>query len=56
MKENPDFVPPPFIEDSIGFVKSARKNGPICMKTHLPWILLPKQIQNNEKKPKVKFT
>lgn len=52
-KEYPEFEPPPFIEDSISFVRNASLEGPICMKTHLPWVLLPKQIQNSEKKPKV---
>lgn len=52
-KEYPEFEPPPFIEDSISFVRDASRNGPICMKTHLPWVLLPKKIQNSEKKPKV---
>ncbi|XP_056638932.1 luciferin sulfotransferase-like [Diorhabda sublineata] len=52
-KENTDFHPPPFIEDSLKFVKESSQNGPLCIKTHLPWPLLPKEIRDNIKKPKI---
>ncbi|CAH0554476.1 unnamed protein product [Brassicogethes aeneus] len=51
MENNPDFKPPPFIEDSLGYIKT--KKGAICLKTHLPWNLLPKQIQSGVKQPKI---
>lgn len=51
LKNNASFNPPPFLEDSIGFVKSQK--SPVCVKTHFPYHLLPKEIQNGSKKPKV---
>uniref|UniRef100_A0A6P7EY40 Estrogen sulfotransferase, testis isoform-like n=1 Tax=Diabrotica virgifera virgifera TaxID=50390 RepID=A0A6P7EY40_DIAVI len=52
-KENTDFQPPPFIEDSLKFVREKSQKGSLCLKTHLPWVLLPQEIQNNTKQPKV---
>lgn len=46
-------LPSPVIQDSVGFIREMT-NEPRCIKTHLPWHLLPKQIQNKEKRPKVK--
>ncbi|KAJ8968177.1 hypothetical protein NQ314_002436 [Rhamnusium bicolor] len=51
IRTNKDFDPPPFLVDSLKFVKNLK--SPKCIKTHLPWILLPKQIQENIKKPKI---
>lgn len=51
MAENPDFQPPPFLQDSLAFV--GNQKSPICIKTHLPWQLLPMEIQHNVKMPKV---
>lgn len=51
MSENEQFQPPPFLQDSLEFVRNQK--SPICIKTHLPMNLLPKEIQNNLKKPKV---
>lgn len=44
------FIPQPII-DSLKYVKSI--NSPACIKTHLPWNLLPKEIQKEIKKPKI---
>ncbi|XP_050517028.1 luciferin sulfotransferase-like isoform X2 [Diabrotica virgifera virgifera] len=52
-KENTDFQPPPFIEDSLKFVREKSQKGSLCLKTHLPWVLLPQEIQNNTKQPKI---
>nr|XP_023014297.1 amine sulfotransferase-like isoform X1 [Leptinotarsa decemlineata]XP_023014298.1 amine sulfotransferase-like isoform X2 [Leptinotarsa decemlineata] len=52
-KENQDFQPPPFLDDSLEFVKHQSLKGPLCLKTHLPWALLPKEIQDNTKSPKI---
>ncbi|CAG9859341.1 unnamed protein product [Phyllotreta striolata] len=51
-KEHSDFKPPPFLDDSLKFVQDESKKGDLCLKTHLPWSLLPKSIQDNSKKPK----
>ncbi|XP_044262681.1 luciferin sulfotransferase-like isoform X1 [Tribolium madens] len=51
MKTCTDFKIPASLLDSINFVKS--QIGPKVVKTHLPWELLPKQIQNGVKKPKI---
>lgn len=51
LKNNAEFNPPMFLQDSLGFVKSLK--SPICMKTHFPYECLPKQIQNGSKNPKV---
>lgn len=29
--------------------------GPRCIRTHLPWLLIPEQIRNGTKSPKVTF-
>lgn len=42
----------PILEDSIKFVKNLEAK-PRCIKTHLPWHMLPRQIQTKEKRPKV---
>lgn len=45
---------PQVLANSIELVEEMYKEeSRICIKTHLPWDLLPKQIQNSEKKPKV---
>lgn len=46
-----DFEPPNYFEDSINYVKNQKR--PRHIKTHLPWVLLPNEIQNGTKKPKV---
>ncbi|EFA11828.1 luciferin sulfotransferase [Tribolium castaneum] len=51
MKTCPDIQIPESRLDSIKFVKNQK--GPKVIKTHLPWELLPKQIQNGVKKPKI---
>ncbi|XP_050304334.1 luciferin sulfotransferase-like [Anthonomus grandis grandis] len=43
-------IPKPII-NSLKYVKSQR--SPACIKTHLPWNLLPKEIQKGIKKPKI---
>lgn len=43
-------IPQP-ITDSLKYVKNQK--SPACIKTHLPWNLLPKEIQKEIKKPKV---
>nr|CAI5828440.1 unnamed protein product [Callosobruchus analis] len=40
-------------QDSLGFIRKKYGLGPVCMKTHLPWQLLPREIQENLKKPKI---
>lgn len=46
---------PPEIEDSLANLKTiCDRHSSVPIKTHLPWELLPKQIQNGSKKPKVK--
>lgn len=43
----------PFLH-SIEHTKTTKAN-PRCIKTHLAWDLLPKAIQNKEKRPKVQI-
>ncbi|CAG9821979.1 unnamed protein product, partial [Phaedon cochleariae] len=52
-KENIEFNPPAFLDNSLKFVRDQSMKGPICLKTHLPWVLLPKEIQNQIKLPKI---
>lgn len=50
-------VEPPFLlEDSITHTEQCRKDGPVVIKTHLPWALLPKEIKEDKKRPKVRFS
>ncbi|KAL1491373.1 hypothetical protein ABEB36_011980 [Hypothenemus hampei] len=51
MKEIPGFEPPPFLKNSLQFVKN--QPSPLCLKTHLPFNLLPRDIQSGSKKPKM---
>lgn len=51
MRDNQEFKPPYFLTDSIKYV--SQQTRPRLIKTHLPWELLPKQIQNGSRKPKV---
>ncbi|CAG9759667.1 unnamed protein product [Ceutorhynchus assimilis] len=44
------FVPQP-IKNSLKYAKTQK--SPVCIKTHLPWNLLPKEIQKEIKKPKI---
>ncbi|ENN80411.1 hypothetical protein D910_06340 [Dendroctonus ponderosae] len=44
------WIPQP-ITDSLKYVKNQK--SPVCIKTHLPWNLLPKEIQKKIKKPKI---
>ncbi|VEN58588.1 unnamed protein product [Callosobruchus maculatus] len=44
---------PEYVRDSMGFIKKEYEKGPVCLKTHLPWVLLPRDIQENLKKPKI---
>lgn len=53
MQANPEFQPPPHYLDSIEFVNGLK--GKRFIKTHLPWTLLPKQIREGTRKPKVIF-
>ncbi|KAF7272637.1 hypothetical protein GWI33_014600 [Rhynchophorus ferrugineus] len=47
------FLPfiPRAITDSLNYVK--KQQSPVCIKTHLPWNLLPKEIQKDIKRPKI---
>ncbi|XP_966924.2 luciferin sulfotransferase [Tribolium castaneum] len=51
LKNNPNFDPPMFLQNSLEFVKTLK--SPICMKTHLPYECLPKDIQEGRKNPKM---
>lgn len=51
--ENEDFIPPIFLDDSLKFAREAKR--PRFIKTHLPWSLLPKQIQDGSKRPKIVY-
>lgn len=42
---------PQAITDSLKYVK--KQKSPACIKTHLPWNLLPKEIQKDIKRPKI---
>ncbi|XP_060527549.1 luciferin sulfotransferase-like isoform X2 [Cylas formicarius] len=44
------FIPAP-ITDSLKYVRKQR--SPACIKTHLPWNLLPREIQKDIKRPKI---
>ncbi|XP_017774557.1 PREDICTED: sulfotransferase family cytosolic 1B member 1-like [Nicrophorus vespilloides] len=46
-----DFKPYPPMTDSLDLVRKAKR--PRFIKTHLPWDLLPKDIRNFKKKPKI---
>ncbi|XP_018573177.1 sulfotransferase family cytosolic 1B member 1-like [Anoplophora glabripennis] len=46
-----DFDAPAYLQDSIKFLKEV--DGPKCVKTHIPWVLLPRELQENIKKPKI---
>lgn len=49
-----DIVLPKFITDSTANLKEMyAKESALCIKSHLPWELLPKQIQEGTQKPKV---
>ncbi|CAH1973214.1 unnamed protein product [Acanthoscelides obtectus] len=39
--------------DTLGLLLKKYKEGPIAVKTHLPWVMLPKQIQEFKKRPKI---
>ncbi|XP_069695754.1 luciferin sulfotransferase-like isoform X2 [Periplaneta americana] len=47
----PEFKLPDFVNDSVTYID--KKKSPRFIKTHLPWELLPKQIRNGTKKPKI---
>ncbi|GLV32781.1 Sulfotransferase 2 [Carabus blaptoides fortunei] len=51
MKDNENLKPPEYMTDSVGFTQNLK--DPRYIKTHLPWSLLPIQLRNNEKKPKI---
>ncbi|XP_066247875.1 luciferin sulfotransferase-like [Euwallacea similis] len=51
MKDIEDFRPPAFLQDSLHFIRNHER--PACIKTHLPFNLLPKGIQSGDKKPKI---
>ncbi|CAH1980007.1 unnamed protein product [Acanthoscelides obtectus] len=44
---------PHHARDTLGFIKKEYEKGPVCLKTHLPWQLLPRDIQEGLKKPKI---
>ncbi|KAG5891566.1 hypothetical protein JTB14_015833 [Gonioctena quinquepunctata] len=52
-KNNANFQPPPFLDDSLKFVRDQSETGALCLKTHLPWTLLPNEIQDDIKRPKI---
>ncbi|KAJ9600879.1 hypothetical protein L9F63_000991 [Diploptera punctata] len=47
----PDFKLPDFVNDSVSYIENMP--SPRYIKTHLPWELLPKQIRDGSKKPKI---
>lgn len=51
IKTTKEFNPPSFLADSLNFVRTMP--SPRYIKTHLPWNLLPLQIQQQQRKPKV---
>ncbi|GLV32780.1 Sulfotransferase 2 [Carabus blaptoides fortunei] len=51
MENNSEFRPPETLINSIGFVEKLK--DPRYIKTHLPWFLLPHDIQDNIKQPKI---
>lgn len=56
-KTGSDIAFPKFITDSTANLKDMyAKESALCIKSHLPWELLPKQIQEGTKKPKVLIT
>lgn len=51
IENNEHFNPPVYMTNSVGFTQNLK--DPRYIKTHLPWSLLPKEIQTKEKIPKV---
>ncbi|XP_030749750.1 sulfotransferase family cytosolic 1B member 1-like [Sitophilus oryzae] len=51
MRDVEGFDVPPFLNDSLKFVQNQK--SPVCIKTHLPFNLLPKAIQDGTKRPKI---
>ncbi|KAH1009130.1 hypothetical protein HUJ04_001540 [Dendroctonus ponderosae] len=51
MRDVKGFEVPLYLQDSVEFVKNQK--SPACIKTHLPFNLLPKDIQTGVKKPKI---
>ena len=49
--KKPDYKPALYLHDSIGYYKSLK--SPLLVKSHLPIDLLPKQLREGSKKPKV---
>jgi estrone sulfotransferase len=47
----PELELPLFVSDSVTYIDEMK--SPRYIKTHLPWELLPKQIRDGTKKPKV---
>lgn len=45
--------PPQYLKDSVTFARNMK--DPRFLKTHLPWDLLPTQIQNGSTKAKVSY-
>lgn len=52
-KEIEEFEPSPQQINSVEYAKQYSERGPVCIKTHLPWVLLPKEIKEDIKRPKV---
>lgn len=50
-EKHPDFECKDYLMDAIKVIKNLK--GRRLIKTHLPWELLPLQIRNQSKKPKV---
>ena len=51
LQKLPDLQFPSYISDSVTYIDEMK--SPRFIKTHLPWELLPKQIQDGTKQPKV---
>jgi hypothetical protein len=51
LKKLPDLQFPLYVSDSLTYIDEMK--SPRFIKTHLPWELLPKQIQDGTKQPKV---
>lgn len=53
LKKLPDLQFPLYVSDSVTYIDEMK--SPRFIKTHLPWELLPKQIQDGTKQPKIVY-